>query len=172
MAVIDGGVHAWWPRRRGTRWGTLELFLGLLTLVLAMAHPVAAQQTFEKTPLAIESAAGTLTFEVELAATNEQRRQGLMFRERLDSDHGMLFDFGRSAPVTMWMRNTYIPLDMLFVDDMGRIKRIAAHVQPLSDAMIGSGGPVRAVLELPAGTCADRGIEVGDRLIHPMFPAR
>jgi uncharacterized membrane protein (UPF0127 family) len=143
----------------------------LLGLLLVLAHPVGAQVAFEKSPLTIESGSGTLSFEVELAITPEQRRQGLMFRERLDAGHGMLFDFGRSAPVTMWMRNTFIPLDMLFIDADGRIARIAADTEPLSDAVIGSGGPVRAVLELPAGTSAEHGIAVGDRVVHPIFAA-
>ncbi len=168
MRWMDIGAHAWWPRRCGARGGLLCLVLLALTLAL----PLCAQQAFEEAPLAIESASGTLTFQVELATTSDQRQQGLMFRESLDSDRGMLFDFGRTGPVTMWMRNTYIPLDMLFIDADGRIDRIAANVQPLSDAVIGSGGPVRAVLELPAGTSAEHGIAVGDHVIHPMFPAR
>jgi len=163
MRLMDIGAHTWWRQRCG----------GLLGLVLlAQTLPVCAQQAFEEAPLAIESTSGTLTFQVELATTPDQRQQGLMFRESLDSDRGMLFDFGRTSPVTMWMRNTYIPLDMLFIDADGRIHRIASDVQPLSDAVIGSGGPVRAVLELPAGTSAERGIAVGDLVIHPMFRAR
>ena len=71
----------------------------------------------------------------------------------------------------MWMRNTFVSLDMLFVGPDGRIARIVADTEPLSDAVISSGGPVRAVLELAAGTSADLGIEVGDRLVHPMFAA-
>jgi uncharacterized protein len=167
--VIDRSVHAWWPARGGTRRGWLGRCLALLALWPPLAF---AQLAFEETPLAIETASGRHTFQVELATTAEQRRQGLMFRASLDADRGMLFDFGRTEPVTMWMRNTYIPLDMLFIDDDGRIRRIAADVQPLSDAIIGSGGPVRAVLELPAGTSAERGIAVGDLVIHPIFPAR
>jgi hypothetical protein len=71
----------------------------------------------------------------------------------------------------MWMRNTFIPLDMLFIAADGRIVRIVADTEPLSDAVIGSGGPVRAVLELPAGTSAERGIAVGDRVVHTIFAA-
>jgi uncharacterized membrane protein (UPF0127 family) len=158
LAPSQGKVAGTWLRR---------LLLGLLLL----AHPAAAQVVFETTPLAIESGSGTLSFEVELAVSPEQRSQGLMFRERLEADQGMLFDFGRTAPVTMWMRNTFIPLDMLFIDADGRIARIVADTEPLSDAVIGSGGPVRAVLELPAGTSAERGIAVGDRVLHPIFAA-
>ena len=146
-----------------------RLLLGLL--LLALAHPVGAQVTFERTSLAIESGSGTLSFEVELAIAPEQRRQGLMFREHLDADQGMLFDFGRTGPVTMWMRNTFIPLDMLFIEADGRIARIVADTEPLSDAVIGSGGPVRAVLELAAGTSAELGIAVGDHVVHPIFAA-
>ena len=170
MRGLDIALHGWWPRRSEARRGWRALCLGLLAL--ALTQPVSAQLAFEEGPLTIESAAGTLEFQVELAVTPEQRRQGLMFRESLDSDRGMLFDFGRTGAVTMWMRNTYVSLDMLFIDDDGRIHRIASDVEPLSDAVIGSGGPVRAVLELPAGTSAERGIAVGDRVVHPMFPAR
>jgi uncharacterized membrane protein (UPF0127 family) len=169
MRVMVVGGWAWRARPARARRGWRGLCLGLLAL--ALAQPLSAQLAFEESPLTIESAAGTLTFQVELAITPEQRRQGLMFRERLDADRGMLFDFGRTGQVTMWMRNTYVSLDMLFIDDDGRIHRIAADTQPLSDAVIGSGGPVRAVLELPAGTSAERGIKVGDRVIHPIFPA-
>jgi uncharacterized membrane protein (UPF0127 family) len=152
------------------RW-TPGAWLGLLLLWLLPAGPLGAQVAFETAPLAIESASGTHEFEVELAVTPEQRRHGLMFREHLESDQGMLFDFGSTGPVTMWMRNTFIPLDMLFIAADGRIARIAADTEPLSDAVIRSGGAVRAVLELPAGTSADLGIAVGDRIVHPMFTA-
>jgi uncharacterized membrane protein (UPF0127 family) len=156
-ASLSGGTgHAW------LRW----LLLGL---ALVLAWPASAQTSFERTSLEIESASGTLNFEVELASTPEQRRQGLMFRESLAADQGMLFDFGDTVPVTMWMRNTLIPLDMLFIDADGRIARIVADTEPLSDAVIGSGDPVRAVLELAAGTSAELGIAVGDRVVHPIF---
>jgi uncharacterized protein len=170
MRVNDVGWRLrWLPWSGATRRAWLDrLLLGLL---LVLAGPAGAQISFEKTPLAIESASGTLTFEVELAITPEQRRQGLMFRESLDADQGMLFDFGDTGPVTMWMRNTLISLDMLFIDAAGRIARIVADTEPLSDATIGSGGPVRAVLELPAGTSAELGIAVGDHVVHPIFPA-
>jgi uncharacterized membrane protein (UPF0127 family) len=171
MRVNDVGARLRWraPLREKVQGAWLgRLLLGVLLL---LAHPVGAQVAFETSPLAIESASGTLSFEVELAVSPEQRRQGLMFREHLDSDQGMLFDFGRTAPVTMWMRNTFIPLDMLFIEADGRIARIVADTEPLSDAVIGSGGPVRAVLELAAGTSAEQGIAVGDQVVHPIFAA-
>jgi uncharacterized protein len=159
LALPQEEVSAAWLRR---------LLLGLLLL----AYPVDAQVVFETTPLAIESASGTLSFEVELAITPEQRRQGLMFRERLDPDQGMLFDFGRTAPVTMWMRNTFIPLDMLFIDTRGVVVRIAENTEPRSRRHIESGQPVLAVLEVIGGTAARLGLAAGDRIEHPLFRTR
>ena len=143
--------------------------VAVLLILLTPAHAPGADLELETAPLTIDSATGRFEFEVELAATAEQRRQGLMFRDSLEDDRGMLFDFGRTAPVTMWMRNTYIPLDMLFIDADGQIHRIVENTQPLSDAVIGSGGSVRAVLELRGGVSAELGIQPGDRVIHPMF---
>lgn len=140
-----------------------------MLLLVTSAPVVGAEITFETAPLTIDSGGDRLEFQVEVATTAEQRRHGLMFRETLEDDHGMLFDFERSAPVTMWMRNTYVSLDMLFIDADGRIRRIVTDTQPLSDAVIGSGGPVRAVLELRAGVTAELGIEPGDYVIHPIF---
>jgi uncharacterized protein len=170
MSLNDVGARRWLALSQGKTSGAWLRRL-LLVLLLLPACPAGAQVVFETSPLEIESGSGMLSFEVELALSPEQRRQGLMFREHLDSDQGMLFDFGRSAPVTMWMRNTFISLDMLFIDADGRIARIVADTEPLSDAVIGSGGPVRAVLELAAGTSADLGIAVGDRVVHPIFGA-
>ena len=119
--------------------------------------------------LTIESSARRLEFQVEMATTPDQRAYGLMFRENLSDDHGMLFDFGHPQPVAMWMRNTYIPLDMLFIDAAGRIVRIVHEAQPLSDTVLDSGEPVRAVLELRGGLTAELGIEPGDRVAHRLF---
>jgi uncharacterized membrane protein (UPF0127 family) len=124
---------------------------------------------FEETPLVIEGKSGRFEFVVEMAVSAEQRSRGLMFREELAEDRGMLFDFGILQRASMWMRNTYVPLDMLFIDADGRITQIAVDTQPLSDAVIASREPVRAVLELRAGVTADLGIRPGDRLVHPMF---
>ena len=95
-----------------------------------------------------------------------------MFRESLEADRGMLFDFGAPQPVTMWMRNTFIPLDMLFIDADGRIARIVAETAAaLGRGASDSGEPVRAVLELRGGLTAELGIEPGDRVVHPLFAA-
>jgi uncharacterized membrane protein (UPF0127 family) len=93
-----------------------------------------------------------------------------MYRTELAADAGMLFDFRTDQQVYMWMKNTYLPLDMVFIRSDGRIASIAANTTPLSTETISSGGPVRAVLELPAGTAKARGITVGDRVRHHLFP--
>lgn len=109
------------------------------------------------------------TFKVEVARNDADRAQGLMFRRTMPADQGMLFDFGRVEPVSMWMQNTYLPLDMLFIRPDGTIARIAANTEPLSTRTISSGEPVLSVLELNAGTAARLGIKVGDRVEHPIF---
>ncbi len=123
-------------------------------------------------PLTVETAAGPLRFSVEVVATAEERARGLMHRRQMDADRGMLFDMGRTAPAFFWMRNTYLSLDILFLAPDGEIRRIAANTEPLSEAQIPSGEPVRYVLELVAGTAAARGIKVGDRVVHPVIRGR
>jgi uncharacterized membrane protein (UPF0127 family) len=110
-------------------------------------------------------------FDVWIADTGERRTRGLMFVEHLPKDRGMLFLFGDPQPVYMWMKNTLIPLDMLFVAKDGRIARIAANTVPESLDTIDSGADVTAVLELAGGECARRGIQVGDYLRHAAFTA-
>jgi len=109
------------------------------------------------------------SFQVEVARTEADRAQGLMFRRSMPADRGMLFDFGRVEPVAMWMQNTYLSLDMLFIRPDGTIARIAANTEPLSTRTIPSGEPVLAVLELNAGTAARLGIKAGDSIEHPLF---
>ena len=139
--------------------------------LFAAAGAAAASISFEESLVTIAAADDRFEFQVELALSPAQRSQGLMFREDLDEDRGMLFDFGEPQQATMWMRNTYVPLDMLFIDEHGRITQIAADVQPLSDAVIASREPVRAVLELRGGVSANLGIKPGDQVIHPLFEA-
>ena len=92
-----------------------------------------------------------------------------MFRRELPEGQGMLFDFQREQPTSFWMKNTYISLDMIFIRADGRILRIAENTVPLSEALVSSGGPVRAVLEVIAGTAKKLGIAPGDRVAHPIF---
>ncbi len=119
--------------------------------------------------LTIETGAGPVPFTVELVDTPQTRAQGLMFRNTLAQNHGMLFDFKRVEAVTMWMKNTLIPLDMLFVRADGTIHHIAANTEPLSTRIIPSQGPVLAVFEIGGGEAQRLGIEVGDTLRHPVF---
>ncbi len=123
---------------------------------------LAAEATLE-----IVSKTGVHAFTVELATNDAERSRGLMFRKELPDGHGMLFDFEREQPVSFWMHNTYISLDMIFIRNDGRILRIADSTQPLSDRLIPSGGPVRAVLEVIGGTARKLGIEAGDRVDSP-----
>ena len=158
--------HVFSVRRRPLR--PLHWLVVVLPL-FAAAGAAAASISFEESLLTIAAADDRFEFQVEMAVSPAQRSQGLMFRESLEEDRGMLFDFGQPQQATMWMRNTYVPLDMLFIDEHGRITQIAADAQPLSDAVIASRERVRAVLELRGGVSAKLGIKPGDRVIHPLF---
>ncbi len=150
------------------------LFLALLgSLALVGPAPSRAderpQSSLPVQMLEIASKTGVHHFAVEFAATPEQTSRGLMFRKELPDGHGMLFDFKRDGEVSMWMKNTLIPLDMLFIRSDGRIHRIAENTVPHSLTPIPSGGPVRAVLEIAGGTSRKLGIAAGDRVAHPLF---
>lgn len=138
-------------------------------LALGLLFAAAVARAEEPAILEIASRTGVHVFAVEIADTDEKRAQGLMFRKHLPEGRGMLFDFGREQDVSMWMKNTYISLDMLFIRGDGRILRIAEHTEPLSTRTIPSGGPVRAVLEVAAGTARRLGIAPGDRVAFPIF---
>jgi len=121
--------------------------------------------TFGTDTVSIASGEKTHKFRVELALSHRQQMQGLMFRRKMAPDAGMLFVYKREAPIAMWMKNTYIPLDMLFIARDGSILKIAERTVPLSEATISSGGAVIAVLELNAGTASRLGIKAGDRVL-------
>lgn len=126
-------------------------------------------QRFATSELTIISKTGPHRFTVEVAATPAQMEQGLMFRRALADNAGMLFDFKQPTMATMWMRNTLIPLDMLFVDAQGRIVNIHERAVPESDNVIPAAAPVRAVIELNGGTAARLGIAPGDKVEHSVF---
>ena len=151
----------------------LEFMLSILAVV-AWAMVVALESSLgvELQPLEIVSKTGVHTFAVEMAVTPEEQARGLMFRRELPEGQGMLFDFQREQPATFWMKNTYVSLDMIFIRADGRILRIAQNTVPLSEALVPSGGPVRAVLEVVAGTARKLGIAPGDRVAHPIFSER
>ncbi|MEK9679261.1 MAG: DUF192 domain-containing protein [Rhodospirillaceae bacterium] len=125
--------------------------------------------TFDKSSLEIETKTGTHKFTVEMAVSDRQQAQGLMFRRSMAPNAGMLFDYKRPTRITMWMKNTYIPLDMIFIGADGRIINIAQRTVPLSEATIPSRGRALAVLEVNGGTASRLGIKPGDRVIHPIF---
>jgi uncharacterized protein len=158
-------------RRLFALFSVLSLSLSQLTLPwLSPAGTAAAQQLQE---LKITSKNGAHIFGVELAVTPEEQAKGLMYRKELPEGQGMLFDFHQDQPgVSFWMKNTYIPLDMIFIRGDGSILRIAENTVPLSEALVPAGGPVRAVLEVIGGTAKKLGIAAGDRVTHPIFAGR
>ena len=143
--------------------------MAVLAATLVASAAWAQPQTFERDQLAIATAGGAQQFDVELAVTSEQRAQGLMYRQKLPAEAGMLFLYPAARPVSMWMKNTVIPLDMLFIGDDGRILQIAERAIPGSTATISSLQPARAVLELNGGTAARLKIQVGDRVLYRTF---
>ncbi|KMO39957.1 hypothetical protein VQ02_08920 [Methylobacterium variabile] len=149
-----------------------RLLAVLVLLLLPALAPSGALADGPFEPLTIASRTGQHSFQVEVMRDDAGRAQGLMFRRAMAPDRGMLFDFERTAPVSMWMKNTYLPLDMLFIRADGTVARIAADTEPLSTRTISSGEPVLAVLELNAGTAARLGLRAGDRVEHPLFRGR
>ena len=130
----------------------------------------ARTSSFARAELFIDTAAGTHRFVVEVARTPAQRVRGLMFRTALAADAGMLFVMETEGEAAIWMKNTFVPLDILFIAADGRITRIAADTTPLSTRIISSAGPVRALLEVLAGTARRLGIEPGDRVRSATLP--
>jgi uncharacterized membrane protein (UPF0127 family) len=125
-------------------------------------------------PLEVATARGPVRFQVEIADSPAEAQQGLMWRGSMPADRGMLFDMlaahGGVGPQAFWMKNTYIPLDIIYIGEDGRIVSIAKNTQPLSEASIPSGAPARAVLEINAGLSDRLGIAPGDRVRHRIFP--
>lgn len=143
---------------------TLAVLLSLGVAYPQMQNPGQALQ-----PLTIVTGSGRHPFMVEVADNDAGRAQGLMYRRHLADDRGMLFDFGRTELVTMWMQNTYVSLDMIFVRSDGTVARVAQNTEPLSTRTISSGEPVPFVLEVVAGTARRLGLKAGDRIEHPLF---
>ncbi|MBB5572415.1 hypothetical protein GGD50_000991 [Rhizobium paranaense] len=143
--------------------------------VPAFAAQAASEKavTFDSEPLSIKTAKGvTHKFTVELALTEPQLEYGLMYRKSMPADHGMLFDFGAPRPVMMWMKNTVLPLDMLFLDKSGVVTHIQENASPYSEAIINSGGPVLYVIELNGGTARKLGLAVGDKATSATISAK
>lgn len=144
--------------------------LFLNAAVLPSAAPAQGTGTlakFDRGSLTIKSGDKLHKFSIEIALTPRQQAQGLMFRRHLDGDAGMLFVYSRPAPISMWMKNTHIPLDMLFIGSDGKIAKIAERTVPMSETVIAPDGPVRGVLELNAGTASRLGLKPGDQVMSP-----
>jgi uncharacterized protein len=146
---------------------TFAVLLVAVAACLIALSPTA--RSAEQQILEIASKTGVHAFLVELAVTDEERARGLMYRRSVPESYGMLFDFKRDQEVTMWMHNTYVSLDMIFIQSDGRIRRISENTETESDKIIPSGGQVRAVLEVAAGTAKKLGIEPGDRVATAIF---
>lgn len=139
----------------------------MLLAGLILAGPATSEAgTLKREPVVLISETGRHVIDAEIADTPGTRATGLMFRRSLDADKGMLFIYDKPQNITMWMKNTYISLDMIFADVEGRIIRIARNTEPFSTDIIEAGGPAKVVLEVPAGTARRLKLKPGDRLEH------
>ena len=157
-------------RLRSCGWMMLSLGAAIAVLVTLCVNPAAQAASIQ--PLEIATKSGVRVFSVEMATTEEEKQTGLMYRKELADGKGMLFDFSPEQQISMWMKNTYISLDMIFIRADGRILRIAENTEPHSTKIISSGGLARGVLEVVAGTAQKYGIQPGDRVAHPLFNKR
>jgi uncharacterized membrane protein (UPF0127 family) len=152
----------------------LAVSLMLTPACAQMLHPheplnPAKAQSLKVSPLSIESSGKMLKFDVELASSEREQEIGLMHRNTMAPEHGMLFDFHMERRASFWMRNTFIPLDMVFIRANGEIAAIKDNAVPHSETPIGPQQPVQAVLELVGGTAVKLGIKPGDRVHHAIF---
>lgn len=129
--------------------------------------PVPASVAATTGTLVFKTDSGPHRFHVELATTEQGRRLGLMYRRALSDNAGMLFLYKVPQPASMWMKNTFIPLDMIFIDSANRVHRIEKHTEPFSTDLISSDGDVRGILEVKAGTADAIGLKPGDEVILP-----
>ncbi len=149
--------------------GRRALLAGLMLGVSAGANAWAAPGSKLET-VEIVTLRGRQRFQVEIAATRAQQERGLMFRKSLAPDHGMLFTYAKPQRVAYWMKNTLIPLDIIYIAPNGRILSIARNARPHDETPLASGGLVLGVLELAGGRAAQLGILPGDRVLHRIFP--
>ncbi len=159
MSVVNSGRRA-----------LLSLALALSLGAPALANCPQPPQSLRTEPLTIATRHGVARLTVEIADTDKTREIGLMCRTRLAPDRGMLFDFKRPQEVAFWMRNTLIPLDMVFIDANGRVVSIASNAAPLDETPIASAGAILAVLEIAGGRAATLGVAPGDKVRERIFP--
>lgn len=151
------------------RAGLAAAFLAVAACAQPETKSAGGDADVQTEQLTIETAGGPVRFNVEIADDDQERERGLMFRESLADDHGMLFDFPEPVRVSFWMHNTILSLDIIFIGPDGRILNIADHTTPYSDAPIWAAGPTRGVLEIRAGRAEELGIRPGDRVRHRIF---
>jgi len=159
-------------RDRNFAWRAARLWLAVALIAVFAASAGTQARAANFSTLEIATKSGVHIFSVEMATTEDERQKGLMYRRELADGKGMLFDFSPEQQISMWMKNTYISLDMIFIRADGRISRIAENTEPESTKIISSGGLARGVLEVPAGTAQKYGIAPGDRVSHPLFGKR
>jgi uncharacterized membrane protein (UPF0127 family) len=141
-------------------------------LAAALVGPAPLRAEMRKDVLKLITASGEHAFDVEVASTPAEKSRGLMFRRSLADDAGMIFPYEPPQEATMWMKNTYISLDMVFIRADGIVHRIEAGTEPFSEAVISSNGNVAAVLELKAGIAQRIGLKPGDKVVHRLFPVK
>jgi uncharacterized membrane protein (UPF0127 family) len=149
--------------------GRSQLWIAIAAAVAFYGLIASGTQAASIQPLEIVTKSGVQVFSVEMATTEQEKETGLMYRKELADGKGMLFDFSPEQQVSMWMKNTFVSLDMIFIRADGRILRIAENTEPQSTAIIASQGLVKGVLEVVAGTAKKYGIAPGDRVGHPLF---
>jgi uncharacterized membrane protein (UPF0127 family) len=150
---------------RAARRAALFVFVWLAFGIAACSD----QSNSTERQLTLRTASGDSVIAIEIAETDAQKSLGLMYRTSVPQMTGMLFPYGSPQEITMWMRNTYVSLDMVFIRADGVVHRIEAHTEPLSERIIASQGPVTAVLELAAGEAERLKLRPGDRVLHPAF---
>lgn len=161
-------------KSRATTRVALLFLLTILAFILALGavvQPAHAEASMRRETLTVQTQAGPTVIDIEVAETPDEKARGLMFRAKVPDGTGMLFPYGTPQEITMWMKNTYASLDMVFIRGNGIVHRIETHTEPMSERVIASEGQVTAVLELAAGAAAKLGIKPGDRVQHKAFNA-
>lgn len=147
-------------------------YVAVLALGFGLAAPLSSEAQMRRETLTLVTASGERSIEIEVARTPDEQAKGLMFRTELADTKGMLFPYPVPRELTMWMRNTYIALDMVFILPNGIVHRIEVRTEPLSETVISSGVPAAAVLELAGGAAERLGLKAGDRVLHPHFSGK
>src|SRR5262245_14599077 len=160
------------PARAGREHGSACIGALLVLILLVTCLFSGHAEAMRRENMKLHTTKGVKVVSVEITETQDEKMKGLMFRSSLSDDQGMIFAYDPPREITMWMRNTYIPLDMVFIRPDGIIHRIEAWTRPLSEEIIASKGDVAACLELAGGAAERMGLKAGDRVEHPMFGGR